>query len=128
MKNETGKTIKAILVADDDEVIRAYIKIQLERSGYKVIEAIDGEDAIKKFMEYKDVIELLIIDVVMPKIRGKEVYEATKKVKPDIKVIFTSGYNADFINKKEVLEERLELILKPLLPKVLLTKVKEILG
>ncbi len=127
MKDEFKKMLKTILVADDDEVIRTFIKTSLERAGYQIVEAIDGEDAIKKFLEHKDNIQLIIIDVIMPKTHGKEVYEAIKKVRPDIKVIFTSGYEADFIFKKEVLEEGLDLILKPFLPKVLLERVGEIL-
>lgn len=126
MKDEFEREPKTILVADDDEVIRTFIKTLLERVGYKVIEAMDGEDAVNKFMEH-DNIQLLIIDVIMPKIHGKGVYEAIKKVRPDIKAIFTSGYNVDFIHKKEVLEKGLDLILKPFLPKVLLAKVREVL-
>lgn len=128
IKEEVEKTLVTILVADDDEVIRSFIKTLLEKSGYKVIEAIDGEDAIDKFREYKDDIQLLIIDVIMPKINGEEVYQEIKKVKSDIMAIFTSGYDEDFLYHKGVLEEGKELILKPFLPKELLIKVKDILN
>ena len=126
--NEESKKAKTILVADDDIVFRELIKTQLERAGYIVVEAIDGTDAIKKFVDHKDRIELLIIDVIMPKMHGKEVYESIKKMRPGIRAIFISGYEADFINKKIESEEKMHLILKPNLPKLLLPTVQEILS
>ena len=128
MKEESEKKRKTILVADDDTVFREFIKAQLERSGYIVIEAIDGIDAIRKFVDHKDSIELLIIDVIMPKMHGREVYESTKKIRPGIKTIFISGYEEDFVNKKIESEEDIHLILKPELPKKLLPKVQELIS
>ena len=128
MSEVSKKKTKTILVADDDIVFREFIKTQLELSGYIVIEAIDGIDAIKKFIDHKDRIELLIIDVIMPKMHGKEVYESIKKMRPGIRAIFISGYEADFINKKIESEEKMHLILKPNLPKLLLPTVQEILS
>jgi len=128
MNEESENTSKTILVADDDTVFRELIKTQLERSGYRVIEAIDGIDAIRKFVDHKDSIELLIIDVIMPKMHGREVYASIKKMRPGIKTIFVSGYEADFINKKIESEEQIHLIIKAELPKLLLPKVQEILS
>ena len=128
MNREPENKNKTILVADDDNVFREFIKTQLERSGYSVIEAIDGIDAIRKFVDHKESIELLIIDVIMPKMHGREVYESIKKMRPGIKSIFVSGYEADFINKKIESEEQIHLILKAELPKILLPKVQEILS
>jgi CheY-like chemotaxis protein len=128
LNEESKKKTRTILVADDDIVFREFIKTHLERSGYVVIEAIDGIDAIKKFVDHKDRIELLIIDVIMPKMHGREVYESIKKMRPGIRTIFVSGYEADFINKKIESEEEIHLILKPDLPKMLLQKVQEILS
>ena len=128
MNEESQKKTKTILVADDDNVFREFIKNQLERTGYNVIEAIDGIDAIRKFVDHKDSIELLIIDVIMPKMGGREVFESIKKMRPGIRSIFVSGYEADFISKKIESEEQIFLILKAELPKILLPKVKEILS
>jgi CheY-like chemotaxis protein len=91
------------------------------------MEAVDGEDAIRIFNENKDKIQLLFLDVIMPKKNGKEVYDDIKKVRPDIKAIFTSGYNADIIHKKGILEEGLDFITKPISPEELLRKVREVL-
>jgi PAS domain S-box-containing protein len=122
----TGGT-EAILLAEDDEEVRKLTKTVLDGFGYKVIEAVDGEDAIKKFMDDKDKIQLLILDVIMPKKNGKEAYNEIKKTKPNIKALFTSGYTADIIQKKGLLEEGLNFIPKPISPRELLRKVREAL-
>lgn len=116
-----------VLVAEDDQAVRKLTKDILERFGYKVIVAEDGEDAIGKFMDNKENIQLLLLDVIMPRKNGKEVYEEIKKIKPDIKTIFLSGYTANLIHKKGILEEGLNFILKPVSPKELLRKVREAL-
>lgn len=98
-----------ILVAEDNEDVRSLTKLVLLKYGYDVIEAVDGEDAVNQTEKYKDVIRLVLIDVIMPKKSGKEVYDQIRKIKPDIKVLFTSGYTSDIINKKGVLEEGVNL-------------------
>jgi two-component system cell cycle sensor histidine kinase/response regulator CckA len=118
---------ETVIVAEDDAQVRELIKEVLEGLGYKVMEAEDGEDALKVFNENKDRIQLLILDVVMPKKNGKEVYNEIGKVRPDIKAIFISGYNADIIHQKGILEEGLDFISKPILPDELLRKVREVL-
>jgi CheY-like chemotaxis protein len=125
---EKSENKKTILVADDDTVFREFIKTQLEHSGYVVIEAVDGIDAIRKFVDHKESVALIIIDIIMPKMHGREVYESIKKMRPGIKAIFISGYEADFINKKIASDDQVYLILKPELPKILLPKVQEILS
>lgn len=119
--------IETILVAEDDAQVRELTKEVLEGFGYKVMEATDGDDATKIFNENKDKIQLLFLDVIMPKKNGKEVYDEIKKVRPDIKAIFTSGYNADIIHKKGILEEGLDFITKPISPDELLRMVREVL-
>ncbi|MBI3592703.1 MAG: response regulator [Nitrospirae bacterium] len=118
---------ETVLIAEDDAAIRKLTKDMLEGSGYKVIEAVDGEDAVHKFVEDKDKIELLILDVVMPKKNGKEAYEEIRKINPDIKAVFLSGYTADIIHKKGILEEGLNFISKPVSPDEFLRKLREVL-
>jgi PAS domain S-box-containing protein len=122
----TGGT-ETVLIADDNEEVRQFMESILKKFGYKVITSIDGEDAIKKFTENKDKIQLLLLDVVMPKKNGREAYEEIQLIKPDIKALFTSGYTANVIHKKGVIEEGLNFISKPSSPKELLNKVREIL-
>jgi PAS domain S-box-containing protein len=138
IKRETAKTESAvlhpvsngtetILVAEDDAAVNKLVKETLEQFGYTVIEAVDGEDAISKFKNNRDKVKLLILDVIMPKKNGKEVYEEIRKDRPDVKVIFSSGYMADILHKKGVLEEDLSFISKPVSPTELLRKVRETL-
>ncbi|RJQ40248.1 MAG: PAS domain S-box protein [Nitrospiraceae bacterium] len=118
---------ETILLAEDEKSVRRLISDVLKESGYKVIEAVDGEEAVSKFMENKDRIDLLLLDVVMPKMSGREAYEIIKKVKPDIKLLMTSGYSADFISTKGIIEEGLNFLAKPMSPVNLLKKVRETL-
>ncbi|MEK7333496.1 MAG: response regulator, partial [Nitrospirota bacterium] len=112
---------------EDEENVRELTRIVLEEYGYKVIEAIDGEDAVNKFMENKDRIGLLLLDVIMPQKSGKEAYDRIAKIKPGIKVLFTSGYPADFIHREEITEQGLSFVSKPISPTALLKKVREVL-
>ncbi|MDO8746768.1 MAG: response regulator, partial [Thermodesulfovibrionales bacterium] len=118
---------ETILVAEDEESVRRLITEVLEENGYKVIEAADGEDAVNKFMGNKDKIDLLLLDTIMPKMSGREAYERIKKIKPDIKLLMSSGYPADYISKNGILEEGLNFIAKPMSPTKLLKKVREVL-
>ncbi|MEK6673012.1 MAG: PAS domain S-box protein [Nitrospirota bacterium] len=120
---------ETVLMGEDDPNVRSVVKEVLERYGYKVIEAVDGDDAIAKFFEHEHMedVRLLLLDVVMPKKNGKEVYEEIKKFVPCIKVLFTSGYTANVIHKKGVLDEGLIFISKPVAPNELLRKVREVL-
>jgi len=118
---------ETVLLAEDDEAVRGLTKSVLEKFGYSVIEASHGEDAIKKFKEERDRIEVVILDVIMPKMNGKEVYEEIKRIQPRTKALFMSGYTADIVHKKGILEEKLKFIAKPVSPGDLLRKVREVL-
>jgi PAS domain S-box-containing protein len=116
---------ETVLVVEDDALVRTLVKEVLERFGYIVLEATDGEDAIRVFHENEDKIQLLILDVIMPKKDGKEVYDVIREIKPDMKAIFISGYDANIIHKKGILDEGLIFISKPILANELLRKVRE---
>jgi signal transduction histidine kinase/CheY-like chemotaxis protein len=118
-----------ILVAEDNADVRRAEQEILTESGYTVIESEDGEDAVNKFMENgnREKIDLLILDVIMPKKNGKEVYDAIRKKNPHVRAIFTSGYTADIIQRRGILEEGSDFILKPFLPHKLLEKVRTVL-
>lgn len=122
----TGGT-ETILLAEDDEGVRVFTKALLQKFGYTLIEAVDGEDAIHKFKENYDSIQLLLVDVIMPKKNGKEVFDEIRKVKADMRVLFMSGYTADIIHKKGIVEDGLDFVLKPVSPQELLRKVREVL-
>ncbi len=119
---------ETIMIAEDDEMVRAFERDVLKGKGYKVIEAIDGEDALKKFNLHKDNIDLVILDVIMPRKNGKEVYDEIRKIDPDVPVLFASGYTFDVIEKKGVEMDKTEIIQKPIAMDVLLMKVRDILN
>ena len=119
---------ETILVAEDDTQVRGLVMEILNSAGYAVIEAIDGEDAIKKFLEHSDTVELLLLDVVMPRKNGKETYDEISELNPDIKVIFMSGYTGDVIVGKGIVGKEYDFIHKPLFPNELLIRVRETLG
>jgi PAS domain S-box-containing protein len=118
---------ETILIAEDDAQVRGLTRRILEKAGYQVFEAADGAEAVKTYCGNNKNIQLLILDVIMPKKNGKECYDEIKKSSPDIKTIFTSGYTANIIHKKGILEEGIDLILKPVSPNQLLRKVREVL-
>lgn len=119
---------ETVLVAEDYEAVRKLTSDMLQNFGYTVIVAKDGEDAINQFMKYRDKIELLLLDAIMPKKNGKEAYEEIRKVKPGIKVLFMSGYTADLINRRGMLDDGLNFIPKPVSANTLLRKIREVLG
>ena len=118
---------ETILVAEDDESLRTLAVTALTRFGYTVIEAVDGEEAVRKFKENQTATKLLIFDIIMPKMNGQEAYEAIRNIRPDIKAIFMSGYAPEMIREKAALENTAPLLAKPLSPTELLKKVRDIL-
>jgi DNA-binding response OmpR family regulator len=118
---------ETILLAEDDGSVRELTATVLKNFGYTVIEAVDGEDAVKKFMENKDRVNLLIFDVIMPKKNGKEAYNDIQAVSSGVKVLFLSGYTANLIHKKGILEDDANFLMKPVLVNNLLKKVRELL-
>jgi two-component system cell cycle sensor histidine kinase/response regulator CckA len=117
---------ETILVAEDDKEVRNLIKNILVEFGYTIIEAEDGEDATNKYNKHEN-IDLLILDSVMPKMNGKAAYDEISATNPHVKVIFTSGYTRDIILDKGIEDKKFDFIAKPLSPKELLEKVREVL-
>jgi PAS domain S-box-containing protein len=118
---------ETILLAEDDRAIRAIFRQVLSESGYRIIEAADGEAALRSFEERADEIELIVSDVVMPRKSGGELFRAAKARKPGVKVIFTSGYPADVVEEIGVLDEGVHFVPKPTTPQALLRKIREVL-
>ena len=126
-KEILSKGTETILLAEDDESVRSLIGIVLKQEGYTVIEAVDGVDAVNKFMENSEKIDLLITDLIMPTMNGKEAYDEMKIRRPDLKAIFASGYAPDAIRQKMSLDSDVELIPKPIMPYALLKIVRSLL-
>ena len=119
---------ETVLVAEDDGDVRKFMTHTLRSFGYTVVEAVDGEDALGQFGRHRGEIELLILDVVMPKVNGKDVYREICRSGRSLPVIFASGYTAEIISQKGVLEEGVDFISKPVTPHELLAKVRAALS
>jgi PAS domain S-box-containing protein len=118
---------ETILIAEDDREVRNLAKDLLQGQGYSIVEAVDGDDAVSKFMENRDRVRLLILDVIMPKMNGRQVYEVIRQLQPDIRAIFISGYTADVIHRRGIIEEGLDFVSKPLSPAEILRKIRDAL-
>ncbi len=118
---------ETILLAEDEKNVREMTQLLLEDFGYTVITAIDGEDAVKKFSEHQDRIQLLLFDLIMPVMSGKDAYDEIRKLRPDIKVIFASGYDPDQVRQKALLAQNVPVVYKPVPMAVLLKKMREVL-
>lgn len=116
---------ETILIADDNSELRVLARAVLEGSGYTVIEAVDGAAAITEFTEHEP--DLLILDVVMPKKNGREVFEEAKKIRPHVKTLFISGYTSDIVYQKGIGENDYQFLPKPFSPYDLLKRIRDIL-
>jgi PAS domain S-box-containing protein len=118
---------ETIMVVEDEEGVRKFIRVILERFGYTVLEAQDGEEALIRFAALEDAIDLSLIDLVMPGMNGIEVYGEMTKIKPDARAIFMSGYTEDILQQKDLLGEGFRFISKPVTPDELLKGIREAL-
>jgi len=120
------KGTETILLAEDDEAVRSLTEQVLTGLGYRVIPAVDGKDAVRKYHAHKDSIQMLLFDLIMPNRNGKEAYDEIRKVSPGMPILFMSGYTADIIEAK-ALDDGTEIISKPYSPTDLASKVRTIL-
>jgi PAS domain S-box-containing protein len=118
---------ETILLAEDYEEVRLLLKEVLENAGYHVLDAADGEEAIQTFMHHQSDIRLAVLDIMMPKKNGKEVCEAIRAVKPDVKVLFASGFTGEVTLFGDMEKNGAEFLPKPLKPDVLLKKIRNML-
>ena len=130
-RNEVGKPAfggsETILIAEDEEMVRTFMKKSFERVGYRVLVAVNGEEAVAKFSENREDISLILSDIIMPRKNGREILEEVRKMKPGIKVMFVSGYTANIMHEKGIFEEGVDFITKPFVQDTLLRKVREVL-
>lgn len=116
-----------ILLVEDEEVVREVAEVILSTSGYDVLKAENAAEALNLWEEHKDEIDLLLTDVIMPGISGKELADMLIASRSDLKVLFMSGYSTDVISFHDILPDGVELLQKPFTPHDLATVVKNIL-
>ncbi len=125
---QKGWQAEAILLVEDNSAARRVTKIMLEDLGYRVIEAINSEEALRKFLANRDAIRLVMLDVIMPNGSSKPVYDRMAAIRPDIKAIFISGYTEDILKETGMIEEGLHFLTKPFGSAELAKKVREVLS
>jgi CheY-like chemotaxis protein len=118
---------ETILLVEDEEQVRHVARTILARAGYQVIETVTPADALQKSEQLAGPIHLLLSDVVMPKMSGRELAEKLAPKRPSMKVLFVSGYTDDTIVHHGVLEAGVAFLQKPITPETLLKKVREVL-
>jgi signal transduction histidine kinase/CheY-like chemotaxis protein len=123
---KTVRGDETILVVEDDENVRMLVKAMLDRCGFKTLTAEDGKDAIRVFQESGEV-QLLLTDVIMPNMSGRELATRLQRIAPGLKVLFMSGYTADEMASKGV-SGRLNILRKPFDADTLAQRVRDVLN
>jgi two-component system, cell cycle sensor histidine kinase and response regulator CckA len=119
---------ETILVLEDEPRVRKLICAVLHARGYRILEAVRGQEAIRKAGEYGGRIHLFLTDVIMPEMSGPQTVEQIRAVQPGIKVLYVSGYTDEAILHHGILESGQAFLQKPFLPETLARKVREVLN
>src|SRR5579862_2728592 len=119
---------ETILVLEDEARVRKLICEELTGRGYQVLEAVRGEEAVRKAAEFTGAIHLLLTDVVMPEMSGPQALEQIRITHPTIKVLFMSGYTDEAMVHHGILGSGVPFLQKPFLPDTLAQKVREVLS
>ncbi len=115
-----------ILVVEDEYLVRELILDTLKNLGYQVLEASNGDQALKLFHEYKNEIDLILTDLIMPGMNGKKLIDLVLQEAPNIQVLYMSGYDDNAISRHGLLNEGINYLQKPFSPKKLGEKLQEI--
>jgi signal transduction histidine kinase len=125
---EKSKNFETVLVVEDEEIVRELVCEVLEDHGYNVICAPDGIEALRVAEDYDGQIHLLVTDVIMPHMNGHELAVKLGALRPDMKVLYVSGYSDNDIGDHGVLDPRYELLQKPFTPQTLARKIRDVIG
>jgi PAS domain S-box-containing protein len=118
---------ETLLLAEDEAGVRSLARQVLEGCGYRVLEAADGDEALRVAAGYRQPIALLVTDVVMPRLGGRETAEHLRASHPETRVLFLSGYTDDAVVRHGVLEAEVQFLQKPFTPAALAQKVRKVL-
>lgn len=119
---------ETVLVVEDEAMVRQLVCQTLLAHGYTVLEAENADNALQLAANRRDPIQLLLTDVIMPQMNGRDLYQKISRFYPDIRVLFMSGYTNNVIAHHGVLEEGVNFLQKPFTVESLTRKVREVLG
>jgi CheY-like chemotaxis protein len=118
---------ETILVAEDEDGVRSLTREVLEKYGYTVLEAANGEEALRVAEAHEGPLDLLLSDVVMPRMGGPELAQALLAKRPSVKVLYMSGYTDHPMVRRGVVNAGVAFLQKPFTPTVLVSRVREVL-
>jgi signal transduction histidine kinase/ActR/RegA family two-component response regulator len=124
---DKSQNFETVLVVEDEEIVRELVCDVLSEQGYHVMCAVDGKDALEKAASYDAKIDLLVTDVIMPNMNGQELAMQLAELRPDMKVLYVSGYSDNDIGDHGVLDPRIDLLQKPFTPQTLARKVRDVI-
>ena len=115
-------------MVEDDDAVRGLVVTSLERAGYTVLVAASGRDALSIIERQPGPIHLLLTDIVMPAMSGQELAKHAQASRPDVRVLFMSGYTSNAVVHHGVLDEGVNYLAKPFSPNELLSRVRALLN
>lgn len=124
MAESRGETV---LVVEDNDAVRGFVRATLERYGYTVVDTGEPAEGLRLIAENLVAADLVLTDVIMPEMNGRELFTRLAELRPGLKVLYMSGYTDNVIEHHGVLAEGVDLIQKPIAPEALARKVREIL-
>jgi signal transduction histidine kinase len=124
---EKSDNFETVLVVEDEDIVRELVCEVLEHQGYNVLCARDGIEALNLAEDYDGEIHLLVTDVIMPHMNGHELAHKLTALRPDMKVLYVSGYSDNEIGDHGTLDPRYELLQKPFTPQVLASKIRDVI-
>ena len=124
---EKSDNFETVLVVEDEDIVRELVCEVLENQGYNILCARDGIEALHMAEEFDGDIHLLVTDVIMPNMNGHELAAKLSAVRPDMKILYVSGYSDTDIGDHGELDPHSELLQKPFTPQTLARKIRDVL-
>jgi CheY-like chemotaxis protein len=124
----TGESLETVLLVEDEKAVRDLAVKMLQKLGYRILTAGNGAEAMEISRAHSGPIALLLTDVVMPGMSGRQLADALRPQRPDMKVLFLSGYTEDTIVHHGVLDDTVQFLPKPFSREVLSKKLRAVLG